>query len=108
MDNFNQLTPAETERLSILAEECAEVIQIVQKIQRHGYESYNPLKFMHKTNRILLEEELGHVKAALFLLEDANDIKGVNVLLSSEAKTDSYKRGDYTHHQEILPPRRGN
>ena len=37
MNNFNQLTPAETERLAILAEECGEVIQAVGKILRHGY-----------------------------------------------------------------------
>ena len=35
-EHFNGLTPAEDERLAMLAEECAEVIKIVSKIQRHG------------------------------------------------------------------------
>ena len=41
-EHFNKLTPAEDERLAMLAEECAEVIQIVSKIQRHGYDSWHP------------------------------------------------------------------
>ncbi len=41
-DHFNRLTPAEAERLAMLAEEAAEVIQIVGKILRHGYASYHP------------------------------------------------------------------
>lgn len=34
---FNGLSPAEVERLALLAEECGEVIQTVGKILRHGY-----------------------------------------------------------------------
>ena len=33
------MTEAEKERLVILAEECAEVIQAVSKVLRHGWES---------------------------------------------------------------------
>lgn len=35
MENFNGMTPAETERLAILVEECGEVVQIGMKILRH-------------------------------------------------------------------------
>ena len=41
-EHFNRLSPAEDERLTVLAEECSEVIQAICKIQRHGYESFNP------------------------------------------------------------------
>ena len=41
-DHFHGLSPAEAERLYVLAEECAEVVVVVNKILRHGYESYNP------------------------------------------------------------------
>lgn len=57
----NELTAAEAERLAILAEECAEVIVIVGKILRHGFESYDPTKpeIERRTNRALLADELG-------------------------------------------------
>jgi len=42
MEHFNNLNPAELERLAILAEEAAEVVQIANKIIRHGYASYHP------------------------------------------------------------------
>ncbi len=34
MTHFNELTPAEAERLAYLAEECGEAIQIIGKILR--------------------------------------------------------------------------
>lgn len=60
-DHFNQLDPAEAERLAILSEEMGEALQIVGKILRHGYHSYNPLKPTRTTNRELLVQELSHV-----------------------------------------------
>src|SRR5579872_899269 len=39
-----RLTPAQIERLALLAEECGEVMQAVSKILRHGYESRNPFR----------------------------------------------------------------
>lgn len=56
-EHFNKLTPAEAERLAMLAEECAEVIQIIGKILRHGYESHHP-ETPDITNRDLLGNEL--------------------------------------------------
>ena len=38
MDNFNRLSPAEYERLAILAEEMGEAQQALGKIMRHGGE----------------------------------------------------------------------
>ena len=52
-DHFNGLTPAEAERLAMLAEECGEVIQMVGKILRHGYDSYHPAD-PNTTNKQLL------------------------------------------------------
>jgi len=56
-DHFNGLTPAQAERLAMLAEECGEVIQIIGKILRHGYDSYHP-QDRTATNRQLLGREL--------------------------------------------------
>lgn len=93
--HFNKLTPAEAERLAMLAEECGEVIQIVGKILRHGYDSYHPAN-PRLTNRDLL----------------ANELRDVNAILHSMGKSElsDYSVQDYlevwerklkfTHHQE--------
>lgn len=99
-NHFNGLTPAEAERLAVLAEECAEVIHIISKIQRHGYQSYDPTKCPTErfSNRALLEKELGDVKFATLLLLTANDISGkeVDVWMQKKAKN----LPQYLHHQD--------
>jgi NTP pyrophosphatase (non-canonical NTP hydrolase) len=67
-EHFNQLTPKQTELLTLLAEECAEVIQAVAKIQRHGLHSSHPAS--SEPNRGSLQRELGDVAAAIKLLID--------------------------------------
>ena len=74
---FNGLTDAQTERLAILAEECGEVVQIVGKILRHGYNSYNPTvdETKRKSNTALLTKELGDLLWIISKMDDAADIK---------------------------------
>ena len=66
-----KLTQAESERLFLLTEECAEVIQEVQKILRHGYENHFPggLK-----NRARLQMELSDLMFALKMMILSRDI----------------------------------
>lgn len=95
MKHFNKLTAAQDERLAILSEECAEVIQIINKIQRHGYNSYHP-RDPHTTNRQLLEKEIGHVRHAVELMiniDICNDFIEVNKVKKGE------NIGQYLHHQ---------
>lgn len=70
------LSAAQLERLALLAEECAEVVMAVTKIQRHGFSSYNPLVPGSLTNREALEKEVGHVLCAIQILLDAEDVQG--------------------------------
>lgn len=65
---MTNLTSHELELLGLLQEECAEVIQIVSKIRRFGIESYNPYLNEYKSNRTLLEEEMGDVECIAKLL----------------------------------------
>jgi len=73
-DHFNQLTPAEAERLAMLAEECAEVIQIVGKILRHGNDSYHPDDVRKTPNHKLLSNELRDVMAVYTAMIRAGDV----------------------------------
>ena len=98
MDHFNKLTPAEDERLSLLCEECAEVIQAVGKITRHGYESRHPNG--GPTNRTLLQYELGHVLHAISRLVNSGDIKQDEIKAAEWLKSLDVQQ--YLHHQEEL------
>ena len=81
----NDLLPSELERLSILMEEMAEVIHIIGKIQRHGYESYHP-ENSRVLNRQLLEKEIGHVSHAINLMIANKDIDAGSIDLERANK----------------------
>jgi len=99
MENHNKLTPAETERLAMLMEECAEVQQTIGKILRHGFESPNPDDPKKTTNRVLLERELGDLSFAVNFCIAREDINGL-VMMSH-----IHNRGDtvsmYLHHNTV-------
>lgn len=94
---FNGLSPAEAERLALLAEELGEAVQSVGKVLRHGYESHHPYGYKPGTNRGQLEMELGDVKAAVDMMCAAEDLSGVSMTLHSEGKRERVKQ--YLHHQ---------
>ena len=99
-DHFNGLTEAEAERLTILIEECGEVVQAACKILRHGYESTNPTVTNGETNRTALERELGDMAHAMTRMANADDINPWEVerrRLSKPAKI-----LPYLHHQDAL------
>ena len=98
----NGLTPAQAERLALLAEECGEVVQVVAKILRHGYESFSPYDPAQVTNRRLLETEIGHVEHAIFRMHEAEDLDPLAVLDSVDEK--AKKIGRYLHHQADAAP----
>lgn len=87
------------ERLAILLEELGEVQQIVGKIIRHGYESYNPFDESETTNRCLLEKELGHVEWIVNFMAKNNDISKAEIAKSSAQKQTTISQ--YLHHNKI-------
>lgn len=96
-EHFNRLSEAEAERLALLSEECGEVVQIVGKILRHGYESHNPFDPQKRSNRSLLEKEIGDVCAAMEILDSAGDIREPEIGRHAIEKIASVKK--YLHHQ---------
>lgn len=93
---FNGLTPAEHERLAMLAEEAAKVVQIVGKILRHGYESKHPDNMNGPTNRQMLENEIADFYAIAGVMEDLKDVTVEGEAVRQAIK----KKRRYTHHQE--------
>ena len=96
MTHFNQLTPAEAERLAMLLEELGEAQQAIGKILRHGYESKHPNGGL--TNRHDLEREIGDIHAALRLLTLSGDLDGSAIALAATKKM--ARINVYSHHQE--------
>lgn len=93
------LTPAQAERLEMLAEEAAEVIQVVTKILRRGYASYHPDDPARSPNSRELERELADLDAIRFGMSLNQDPippnthpRLINDIWASKQR--------YTHHQE--------
>lgn len=97
MESYNKLTPAETERLALLMEECAEVQQVIGKILRHGYEEGHPKG--NTTNREDLEKEIGHALYAVALLDFKGDIRKKAYEFHSISKNDTVAK--YLHHNTL-------
>ena len=95
--NFNKLTNAETERLACLAEECAEVIQVVGKILRHGYADSSPDDITHTDNRKHLERELGDLRYWIDEMWDCGDVSKEQIHKHADEKAIRVKR--WLHHQ---------
>ena len=92
------LTDAQRERLSILTEEIGEALQIVGKVERHGYESKHPTgKHEGRTNKELLEYELGHVFYAIDMLIDSSDLNHRDIVHHCTEKQN--RENNYIHFQ---------
>lgn len=72
---LNPPTDVEREALTILQEECAEVIKEVSKILRFGWDSYHP-KDPATTNRRLLSIEAGQLQYMLDYLRERDAMPG--------------------------------
>lgn len=93
------MTEAEKERLAMLAEECAEVIQVVGKILRHGYESYHPDDPQRVTNRDLLIKELADIDSIIYGMSLNFDIRSEDFNIG-RCEENWNKKLKWTHHQK--------
>lgn len=94
-EHFNGLTPQQTELLDVIAEEAAEVIQIISKIKRHGYDSHDPVT--GKGNREWLEDELMDFLATSMQLSIQGEID--NIYQTSVLDQVWAKKLKWMHHQ---------
>lgn len=72
--------------LEIMAEECAEVIQIKSKIVRFGIDDIYPIR--GHSNRIALEQELGHLFAMVDILIEHGVITQIGIDEGKKHKID--------------------
>lgn len=94
-----ELTPAERERLTLIAEEAGEVVQAVTKVLRHGYYDYNPFDENKVPNKEKLEKEIGDLVGVIqFALENA-DLSGAEISRHSSIKM--LNAAKYLHHNEV-------
>lgn len=96
-EHFNKLSPAEAEALALVAEECAEVVQIIGKILRHGLYSRHPNG--GPSNRQRLESEVGDLHAALHIAECAGLMDTANIHVARDGKLQTVTR--YLHHVDL-------
>ncbi len=96
MDNFNQLTHGQAERLAILLEELGEAQQAIGKILRHGYDSTHPDG--GPNNREQLERELGDVQYAICMLCVNKELDEQHIIQAKNDKT--LKIQQYLHHDK--------
>lgn len=68
------LTDEQRERLALLLEECGEVQQVIGKILRHGYNTYNPFGDVTETNRVKLCKEVADILLAIKLMLQEGDL----------------------------------
>jgi hypothetical protein len=95
--HFNQLSPAQAERLALLLEELGEAQQAIGKILRHGYESTHPNRPSGPTNRQALVREIGDVQLALELMLNAGDFEEDDIENRVMEKMTAVH--SYLHHQ---------
>lgn len=93
--HFNGLTPAEAERLAVLAEECGEVIHIIGKILRHGYNSRHPEG--GDTNKGILERELGDLLFAINFV--STDLNTSHIEIYAQSKEQAINK--WLHHSKV-------
>lgn len=93
--HFNELTPEQAELLTLLAEECAEVVQSVTKILRHGMYSHHPAD-PSRTNQTLLNREVGQVLAAIAMLKSIGVLETAALEQAHASKLATVQQ--YLHH----------
>ena len=71
--HFNGLSPAQAERLAMIAEEAGEIVQAVGKILRHGFDSRSPEG--GPDNREALAREIADLHVCASLSISAGDFR---------------------------------
>lgn len=91
IEKHTPVTEAESELLNLISEEAAEVIQIVSKTHRFGWDSYNPFDRNKETNRARLESEIGDILTLIDIAVQRKLIDVANIGKAIESKKERLK-----------------
>ena len=93
---YDTMTPEEYERFSLFIEEVGETLQVIGKIQRHGYHaSFEGIEY---NNRGDLETKLGHLLFVISLMVSEGDICPEAIGKSQKLKSEMVWR--YLHYNK--------
>ncbi len=73
------IDPRVQEAMDLLQEECSEIIQIISKIRRFGFDSYSPYDPERRTNRRLFNDEVGDFEVLKKFLMDRDILDEVSI-----------------------------
>ena len=76
------------ESMLILQEECSEVTQAVSKVFRFGFDS----EYQGKTNKDMLEEEIGDLLCMIDILVEKCVISDTNIAQARQKKREKLKK----------------
>lgn len=100
MRQFNELTLGQAERLAMLSEEAGEIVQIIGKILRHGYDSQHPDELNTQIdNRHNLCKEIGDFTGVMRAMVRSGDISAPKIERFAEQKWQNALQ--FTHHQKV-------
>ena len=96
----NGLTPAETEALEILTEECSEVIKSAMKMLRHGKQPVDnsvepPVAYDNKAD---LLGEIQDVLASIYICRHVGLVETVGIINDRALRERLRRRLPYLHH----------
>lgn len=95
------MTEAQRERLAMLAEEAGEIVQIVGKILRHGYENYHPDDAEKITNKEHLFRELRDLDGVVYGMQQSGDLPITDVQsYRNDIRKSWQKKLKWSYHQE--------
>jgi hypothetical protein len=83
------------EVFDLIQEECSEIIQIISKIRRFGFQSYHPDDPEKRSNHQLLNDEVGDFETLKNYLVEANILDPIH--LAQRIKFKKEKLRKYSH-----------
>lgn len=91
IEKNNPVSESESDVLDLIQEESAEIIQIISKVRRFGWDSFHPSDAERVTTRARLESELGDILALIEIAIERNIVDSQRVRDAIDSKKERLK-----------------